>query len=118
MAISPGLTISSGRVFISAGLAKNPDFINQGIGFMNSGALAINTSAVSVAAAQFVNGFAVAPIGSLYGTTTLDRGGAGTDTYHSGLRRDVNGALVYAVAAPTDYSNGNPVTATGALACI
>jgi hypothetical protein len=118
MAIAPGLTISSGRVFISAGLAKNPDFINQGIGFMNSGALAINTAAVSLSTTLYVGGFPLPPIGSLYGTTTLDRGGAGTDTYHSGLRCDVNGAIVYALAAPTDYSNGNPVTATGALACI
>lgn len=112
MALSPSLTISGGRVSITAGAAQAPNFIAGGAGFMNNGSLAIDTNAVAGNAAD--NGFAQNASGAYYGTTTL----AGTDDYQAGLRRSAAGALVYVVGAGTGFSNGNPIDANGALACV
>jgi hypothetical protein len=112
MAISPSLTISGGRVSITASPGQAPDFLNEGIGYMNNGSLAIDTNAV--AGSNSINGFAQNSTGALYGTTVT----AGSDEYQAGARRSTAGALVYVVGAATQYGNGNPQDANGALACI
>jgi hypothetical protein len=112
MSIAPGLTISGGRVLITAGAGQVPDFINQGVGFMNNGSLAIDTNAV--AGSAFKDGFAQNTSGAFYGTTTT----SATDVYEGGARRSLAGAVVYIVGAATQYGNGNPQDANGALACI
>lgn len=112
MSLSPGLTISSGRVSITAGAAQAPNVLNQGVGFMNNGSLAIDTNAV--AGTSINNGFASNASGALYGTTTP----SASDVYEAGVRRTTAGAVVYVVGAGTGVSCGNPQDANGALACI
>lgn len=112
MAIAPGLTISSGRVSITAGAGQVPNFISQGVGFMNNGSLALDTNAVAGNVQD--NGFAMNASGALYGTLST----AGTDDYQAGARRSAAGAVVYVVGAATQYGNGNPQGANGELACI
>ena len=106
------MTISGDRVTVTAAPGQVPDFISQGLGFMNNGSLAIDTNAVAGPAA--VNGLSQSAAGALYGTTAL----AGTDDYQAGLRRSAAGALVYVVGASSQYVNGNPVDANGALATL
>lgn len=108
----PGLTISAGRVLVTAGAAQAPNFFNQGVGFLNSGRLAIDTAAP--AGSNYAGGIRRNASGSIYGTTSLDS--AGADVYVHGLRVSTIGQLVYADAASTQFSNGNPITATGAFA--
>lgn len=112
MSISPPLTISGGRVSITAGAGQVPNFISEGVGFMNNGSLALDTNAV--AGNNYDNGFAMNASGALYGTLSL----AGTDDYQAGLRRSAAGALVYFVGVPTAFSSGNPIGINGELACV
>lgn len=112
MAVANGLTISGGRVSITAGAGQVPNFLNQGVGFMNNGSLALDTNAP--AGGIYNNGFAVSANGALYGTTVL----SGTDDYQAGARRSAAGAVVYVVGAATQVNNGNPQDAAGTLACI
>lgn len=112
MALSPALTISGGRVSITAGAAQAPNFISAGSGFMNNGSLALDTNAVAGVAAD--NGFAQNASGAYYGTLTV----AASDDYQGGVRRSSAGAIVYVVGAATQYGNGNPQGANGELACV
>jgi hypothetical protein len=79
---------------------------------MNNGSLALDTNAVS--GSTFANGFAISPNGALFGTVTV----AGTDDFQAGARRSATGAVVFVVGAATQFGNGNPQDANGALACI
>jgi len=74
--------------------------------------LALDTNAV--AGSTFNNGFAVSSTGALFGTVAV----AGTDDFQAGVRRSATGAVVFVVGAPTQFGNGNPQDANGALACI
>ncbi len=105
----PGLLFSLGRVAITAGAGQVPDFINQGVGFMNDGSLAVDTDAPSSPA--FDGGIAVSSAGAVHGTTTT----AGTDVYIQGLRVSAVGQLVYEAADPAGYTNGNPFTTAGSF---
>lgn len=108
----PGMTFVSGRVFITAGAGQSPDFINEGIGFMNDGSVAVNTDAPG-ATVQFDGGIALSPAGAVYGTTSQNA----TDVWvNGGIRVSAAGQLVYESAAAVDYNNGNPLTAAGNFA--
>ena len=108
----PGLTISSGRVLVTAGIGQAPNFFNQGVGFMTGGRLAIDTAAP--AGSNYRAGIRQNASGVFYGATSLNS--SGPDVYIGGLRVSGLGQLVYANAASTAFQNGNPVTATGAFA--
>lgn len=114
MAFVTGITLSSDRVPITSGAAQVADYVEQGLGRMNSGNLAVDTDAVPAPPAGYTGGFAVNASGAVYGTTTT----AGTDVWEGGVRRSLAGALVYELAATTQYDNGNPLTANGVLAVI
>lgn len=105
----PGVTFVSGRVDITAGAGQTPDYINQGFGFMNDGSLAVDTNAP--AGTSYVKGFRMNASGAVYGTTSRNS----DDVYHEGIRRATSGALVYELAAATNYSSRNPVTSNNAF---
>lgn len=110
--LTPGLLFSSGRVAITAGAAQVPDYLNQGVGFMNNGTLAIDTDAPTGSA--YVCGVRLSAAGAVYGTTTA----GGSDVWVGGLRVSPTGQLVYESAAATGYNNGNPLTSNGRFATI
>lgn len=110
--IAPGLTISGGRISVTAGAATAPALINQGYGFMANGSLAIDTDAA--AGANYGAGFRLSAAGAIYGTTST----AGTDTVNQGLLMSITGQVIYESAAATLVVNGNPITANGRLAVI
>jgi hypothetical protein len=110
--LAPGVTISSGRVLVTAAPGQASNFFNQGYGFLSTGRLAIDTTAPT--GSNYVAGVRRNAAGSIYGTTALDS--AGPDIYLGGVRVSTLGQLVYADAASTQFSNGNPITATGAFA--
>jgi hypothetical protein len=106
------MTFVSGRVFATVGAGQAPDFINEGIGFMNDGSIAINTDAPG-ATVQYDSGIALSPAGAIYGTTAQ----AATDVWvDGGIRVSAIGQLIYEQAAAVDYNNGNPLTAAGNFA--
>lgn len=111
--IAPGMTFSSGRVTVTAGAGQVPDYINEGIGFMNNGSLAVDTNAPG-ATVQSDAGLAISPTGAIFGTTSQ----AGTDVWISGFRVSAAGQLVYEAAAAVNYNNGNPLTSAGNFATI
>lgn len=108
--LHPALIFSSDRVRITAGAAQAPDSISQGVGFMSTGKLAIDTNAV--AGSNSPSGIARNAAGAIYGTTSVAAG----DVFQGGLRYSQSGQLVYVDAAGVGFCNGNPVDANGALA--
>jgi len=109
--LAPGMTINSnGRVEATVGAATEPDFFNEGVGFMSNGDLAIDTDAP--AGSNYRAGIRQNAAGAFYGTTST----AGTDLWIGGLRVSVDGQLVYEAANGTQYVNGNPLTANGRFA--
>jgi hypothetical protein len=107
-----GLTIVSGRVLVTAGAAQAPNLFVGGVGLMSNGRLAIDTNAP--AGSNYTAGIRQSAAGAIYGTTSLDS--SGPDVYVGGLRLSQLGQLVYADAASVSFVNGNPITATSALA--
>jgi hypothetical protein len=108
--IFPGAVLKAdGTVDITASSGQVADFINEGIGFMNDGSVAIDTGAP--AGNNWKAGFRLNASGAIYGTVTT----TGL-LYIEGVRISDLGALVYAVALPQDYVNGNPIRTTGVLA--
>ncbi len=110
--LTPGLVFSSGRVDITVGAGQAPDVMNQGLGFMNDGSLAVNTSAPS--GTNYMAGLRLSAAGAVYGTTST----AGSDVWIGGVRVSASGQLVYEAAAATAYNNGNPLTSNGRFATI
>lgn len=110
MAITPGFSIASSRVYVSAGDGKTPDTISEGFGFMSTGALAIDTAAA--AGSIYCKGFRLSSAGALYGTTTTDS----SDIWIEGVRCTSGGVVVYEDGDPVDVASGNPITSSGALA--
>lgn len=109
---APGMTLQSDRVLVTASAGQAVSFFNQGVGYASATRVAIDTAAP--AGSTYMGGLRVSGNGAIYGTTALDS--AGADVYLRGLRVSTAGQLVYADAPGTAYSNGNPITATGALA--
>lgn len=108
--LTPALTIVGGRVLITVGAAIASQMYSQGIGFLNNGRLPIDSAAP---AGNIWNaGMRLNSSGCPYGTTAVNA----TDVYLGGLRFTTQGQLVYADAASTGFSNGTPITATGAMA--
>jgi hypothetical protein len=65
-----------------------------------------------VADAVYNGGLAYTAYAAVFVTTTTDA----SDVYVQGVRVTVEGAVVIEDAVPVRFVNGNPVTATGALA--
>lgn len=109
--LAPGMAFDgAGSVDITAGAAQVPNFFNEGVGFMNDRSLAVDTDAP--AGSLFDGGIRLNAAGAMYGTTVV----AATDVFNRSVRISALGQLVYEVAAPAGFNNGNPITATGALA--
>lgn len=108
--IAPGMKFGAGgRIAATIGVGTVADFINQGVGFMNGGNLAIDTGAP----AGSVNdeGIAQNASGAFYGTVTPNA----TDTWIAGVRVSAAGALIIESADAATFSNGNGITAAGNL---
>lgn len=109
--LAPGMTFSAaGRVETTIGAATAADFINEGVGFMNNGDLAIDTDAPT--GNNWKGGVRINSSGAIYGTTAT----AGSDVWVEGIRVSADGQLIYEAANPTSFNNGNPVTANGLFA--
>lgn len=109
--LAPGMTINSnGRVEATIGAATDPDFFNEGVGFMTNGDLAIDTAAP--AGSNYREGIRQSALGAFYGTTST----AATDVWIGGIRVSAAGQIVYEVANGTQYVNGNPLTSNGRFA--
>jgi hypothetical protein len=112
----PGLTFFiDGRMDVAAGNGQIPDFINQGFGFMNNGALAFDTGAMS--GNVYARGFRLSPAGALY---AIDEALA-TPPFHfiDGLLVEESGRLIIDLLLVVDhFVNGNPVSVTGSVPII
>ena len=109
--IAPGVVVNTdGTIQATVASAQAAAAVQNGIGLVADGSLPIDTDAAS--GSSYRDGIRLNASGAPYGTTTID----GSDVYLGGLRVTTGGALVYEVGAPTGYQNGNPHTATGALA--
>jgi hypothetical protein len=107
----PGLTFGAGsRVAATIGPGTTPDYISQGIGFMNNGNLAIDTNAPT--GSNFCKGFILSPSGAVYGKT----GQLATDSWVEGVRVSALGQIVYESADAANFASGNPITAAGNFA--
>jgi len=105
------MTVTSGQIYTTCTAGQTANFYNQGFGFLTNGSLALDTD---VPAGNYYNaGIRQSAGGAIYITTTL----AGTDVWVGGLRVSTLGQLVCSESASTNYVNGNPLTATGALSC-
>lgn len=108
--IAPGMRFSAaGRVEATIGAAITPNFFNEGVGFMSNGDIAVDTDAP--AGNVYRAGVRQSSAGAFYGTTST----AATDVYVGGMRISNLGQIVYEVADPTFFCNGNPFTAAGVL---
>lgn len=110
--LAPGMSFASSRVNTTIGSGTAANFINQGIGFMSNGDLAIDTDAP--AGTNFKGGIRLNSTGAIYGTTTAAAG----DVWVEGIRVSSLGQVVYEAAAATFFNNGNPFTSNGRLAVI
>lgn len=108
----PGLTfLPDGRMDVAAGLGQAPDFINQGFGFMNNGALALDTGPMS--GNFYVRGFRISPLGALY---AIDEAISVPSHFIDGLLVEASGRLIFDLLLGVDhFVNGNPVSVTGAV---
>ena len=109
----PGLTFfPDGRMDVAAGIGQTPDFINQGFGFMNNGALALDTGPMS--GTFYARGFRLSSAGALY---AIDEAIA-TPPFHfiDGLLVEESGRLIFDLLLAVDhFVNGNPVSVTGSV---
>lgn len=109
--ISPGATLrADGTLPVTIGAGQAANFVNEGIGFMNNGSVAIDTNAPSGGLSD--RGYSINSTGALFGTTVV----SGTDLFIEGVRVTTLGQVVYVLAIPTQFVNGNPVGAQGELA--
>lgn len=109
--IVPGMTFGAGgRVAATIGAGTVADFVNQGVGFMNNGNVAMDSNAPS--GTGFDAGLAQNASGALFVTTVP----AGTDVYNLGVRVSALGQLVIESADAVVFSSGNPITAAGNFA--
>lgn len=107
MSLAPGCKFDgSGRIVTTSGAAQVADFINQGIGFMNDGSVAVDTNAPA-ATPTFINGIAVNGSGALHGKT----GSLGTDVFLEGVRVSILGQVVYGTTVAVAFNNGNGTVA-------
>lgn len=109
--LAPGMTIdANGQVAATIGAGTEPDFFNEGVGFMNDGSLAIDTD--SPTGDVYRNGIRQSAAGAFYGTTSTDP----SDVHIGGLLVSASGQLVYEAAAADSYVNGNPLTSNAVFA--
>lgn len=105
------LAFISGRVRIIAGAAQASTIVVNGVGFVASGQMPVDTNAPAAGAAT-IAGFKFNSTGSIHGTVTT----AGTDVFLAGLRVTQLGQLVYVDAAGVNACNGVFLDANSALA--
>lgn len=112
--LAPGMTIDSNNQTHVNLLANNTsDVIHGGFGFKNIlGDWALCMDSDPPVGQFFNNGFRVSRTGAVYATTSV----AGSDVWHSGLRRTTQGVLVIEDAVGVSFVNGNPLTANGRFA--
>jgi len=109
--IAPGVVCRvDGTYPVTVGLNQVADRINEGLGLMNNGSLAIDTAAPS--GSLYDRGMRQNSSGALFGTTTV----SGSDIFIEGVRFTSGGVLVYQLATPDTFVNGNPIKTNGALA--
>lgn len=77
---------------------------------MDNGDIAIDTD--TPAGSFYRNGIRQSEVGAFYGTTSANS----SDVWIEGIRVSAEGAIVYEVADPTFWENGNPFTSNGRLA--
>jgi hypothetical protein len=105
----PGVLFdATGFVDVAAG--ATPDFINQGFGFLNNGALVIDTGAPS--GSNYVKGFRTNTDGAVYATLAP----ATIVGYIEGIPMTADGQIVFEAAAAAVFSSRNPITADGNFA--
>lgn len=97
---------TSGRVNTSG---SAPQGINAGVGYRSDGSVC--TADLGTVDA-IIGGIGVSSAGVVATTTST----TGTDTYIQGVRVSAAGRVVVESAAPVGVVNGNPITASGALA--
>ena len=107
--IVPGLVFTGGRVLVQRGFGIVPDFINQGFGFMNSGALALDLDAPS--GNFYTKGWRMSAAGAMYAADTPDN-----SNYTEGVFQNSDGRILYELADTSVYVNRNPVTVNDRLA--
>jgi hypothetical protein len=108
----PGVIFVTDAVDITTGPGITPDFINQGFGFMNSGALAVDVSAPS--GNFFVKGFRMNASGAVFGVLAP----ATVAAYIEGIPITSEGQLIFDVAATVTFSSRNPITAAGNFSAV
>lgn len=109
--IAPGVTCrADGTYPVTIGAGQAADKVVQGVGLMNNGSLAIDNGAAS--GSIYSRGFRKNSTGALFGTTTT----SGSDIFIEGVRVTTAGVLVYQLATPDLFVNGNPIKSNGALA--
>lgn len=108
--LAPGMTITGAQIVTTASAGQVPDYLSQGIGFMNDGSLALDTDTPD--GSTYRAGIRQNADGAFYVTTDTD----GSDVWIGGLRVSALGQLVAAEDTATIYVNGNPLASTGALA--
>ncbi len=107
---APGTTFSAaGRVNATVGAATAADFVNEGVGFMNNGNVAMDSDPPS--GNSYKEGTRLNATGAVFVTVSTDP----SDIWLSGLRHSTSGQLVIESADPTFWNNGDPLTAAGVL---
>ncbi len=110
MSLTPGIALTSGKYDITASSGPTATaWFQGGFGKGASDVLLVDTAAPS--GALWIDGFRVNATGCIFGTTST----ASDDIWVAGLRCSKEGAVVYEVAAVTQWVNGNPITANGRL---
>lgn len=104
------LAFINSRVRIVASAAQAAQIVVNGVGFLQTGQMPIDTNVP--ASPAIIAGFAFNSTGSIHGTTTT----SATDVFLAGLRVTLLGQLVYVDAAPTAFCNGVGIDANSALA--
>lgn len=101
---------AGGRVAATIGLGQAADFVGQGgIGMMNNGNLAFDTTAVP-APVSFTKGIAQNASGACYAIVATQQA---TDTFVEGIRVSALGQVVIESADAAGFASGNPITAAG-----
>lgn len=108
------MTFNGGdQIQTTQGAGQVPDFISGGVGFMNTGRLALDSNAPA-ANANFDQGIAQNVSGAYHFTVTPNA----SDGWIAGVRVSALGQLVIQTVAVANYSNGQGITAAGRLAAI
>lgn len=112
----PGLLFNaSGQIRITSSIGQQADFISQGIGMMNDGTLALDTTAVP-APTSFYKGIAQNNSGACFVSVG---GNSPTDVFVEGIEVTNLGQILSGIGLPVvGFTSGNPLTPLGKFAAI